>query len=218
MLAALLVLLVDRAAALAARAPPSAERVTFGAGCFWAPQEAFARTPGVLSARVGYSGGPPDRRPTYASVCAGDGHTEAVDVVYDPAVVSFDEIMRVFLEEERSVPAKPQYRGVVWTRDAAQARAARGALESAGAGARIAVEPAERLWPAERYHQDWWSKLRLRLPPLVALVAIGGSARFGDVAPPELVAACKAAAPALASLLLAERIADELWQRLRPLE
>ena len=61
MRATLLLLLIDRAAALAARAPPAtAERVTFGAGCFWAPQEAFARTPGVLSARVGYSGGPPD--------------------------------------------------------------------------------------------------------------------------------------------------------------
>ena len=71
-------------ASVAAMAPRAVDRMTFGAGCFWAPQAAFARVPGVVSATVGYAGGA-RARPTYASVCAGDGHTEVVDVVYDGA-------------------------------------------------------------------------------------------------------------------------------------
>ena len=215
LLIALTASLVGTAAGLAPDAAVR-ERVTFGAGCFWAPQAALARTPGVLSAKVGYTGGPRERRPTYSSVCMGDGHTEAVDVVFDPEVVGFDELVRVFLEEERSIAGKAQYRGVVWTRSDAQARAASAALSAAGASERIAVEPAERVWPAERYHQDWWAKLRVRLPALGALI-LGASAPVAAVAPPELVAACKAAAPVAASLLLVERVGDEVWQRVRPL-
>src|ERR1700747_3365091 len=78
--------------------PEGAERAIVGMGCFWGAEKAFWKVPGVYTTAVGYSGGCTPN-PTYEEVCSGQtGHTEAVLVVFDPAKVSYQEILRVFWE------------------------------------------------------------------------------------------------------------------------
>src|SRR5580704_11892997 len=78
--------------------PASMRTVTFGMGCFWGAEKKFWELPGVFSTQVGYAGGTTPN-PTYREVCSGGtGHTEVVRVVYDPAKVTFEELLRVFWE------------------------------------------------------------------------------------------------------------------------
>src|SRR5258706_9777704 len=77
---------------------PNAERAVFGMGCFWGAEKKFWQLPGVISTSVGYAGGYTPN-PTYEEVCSGGtGHTEVVQVVFDPARVSYDQLLRVFWE------------------------------------------------------------------------------------------------------------------------
>ena len=142
---------------------------TFGAGCFWGVEVAFRNTPGVTDATVGYMGGTTER-PTYEDVCSGTtGHAEVVQVTYDPAQVSYADLLAVFFEthdptqyNRQGPDVGAQYRSVVFTHDDAQRETARLQKEARrGDYARSVVtqiEPAGPFYPAEDYHQRYLEK------------------------------------------------------------
>jgi peptide-methionine (S)-S-oxide reductase len=146
-------------------------RATFGAGCFWGVEAAFARTPGVISTAVGYSGGTVDD-PGYRLVCTGTtGHAEVVQVEYDPTAISYEKLLEVFWDSHdptqlnRQGPDHgTQYRSVIFTHDEAQraaAEASKARLQTSGRYARpvvTAIEPARPFWRAEEYHQKYLEK------------------------------------------------------------
>ena len=144
---------------------------TFAAGCFWGVEAAFRQVPGVTATRVGYTGGT-TTNPTYKQVCTDrTGHAEAVEVTYDPARVSYDDLLRVFWENHdptqrnRQGPdVGTQYRSAIFYHDPEQEAAARASqerLERSGAHKRPIVTeivPAGPFYPAEDYHQQYLEK------------------------------------------------------------
>jgi peptide-methionine (S)-S-oxide reductase len=153
--------------------PEGLEELVVGMGCFWGAERKFWQTPGVYSTAVGYAGGSTPN-PTYREVCSGmTGHTEVVRVVYDPARVSCDELLRVFWESHDPTQGMrqgndvgTQYRSALYTTSAAQATAARESrdryqarLSAAGYGpitTEIADAPA--FYYAEDAHQQYLAK------------------------------------------------------------
>lgn len=147
------------------------EKATFAAGCFWGVEATFRSTPGVASTRVGYTGGTL-KNPTYQDVCADHtGHAEAVEVTYDPARVSYEDLLKIFWENHdpttlnRQGPdAGTQYRSAIFWHNPAQeaaARASKERLEKSGAHRRPVVTeiiPAAEFWQAEDYHQQYLEK------------------------------------------------------------
>lgn len=141
---------------------------TFGAGCFWGVEKAFAKIPGVVSTEVGYMGGD-TAHPTYHQVCAGrTGHAEVVKVTYDPTIVPYETLLITFWEWHDPTTANrqgpdvgTQYRSVIFTYDDAQAAAApraKALLTSAKVYPRPIVTeivPAGTFWRAEEYHQQY---------------------------------------------------------------
>jgi peptide-methionine (S)-S-oxide reductase len=147
------------------------EKATFAAGCFWGVEAAFRQVPGVLDAAVGYSGGAfPD--PTYEDVCTGrTGHAESVEVEFDPARVSYDQLLDVFWEnhdpttKNRQGPdVGTQYRSAIFFHNPAQEKAAlesKSRLEASGRYRRpivTEIAPAQQFWRAEDYHQRYLEK------------------------------------------------------------
>jgi len=144
---------------------------TFAAGCFWGVEAAFRRVPGVLSTRAGYIGGSVPN-PSYEQVCSHrTGHAEAVEVDYDPARVSYDELLKVFWEEHdptqlnRQGPdVGDQYRSAIFVHDAEQeaaAQASKARLAQSGRFRRpivTQITPAPTFYPAEDYHQQYLEK------------------------------------------------------------
>jgi peptide methionine sulfoxide reductase msrA/msrB len=147
------------------------ETATFGAGCFWGVEETFRKIKGVKKTTVGYTGGHMDS-PTYKDVCTHQtGHAEAVEVEYDPHVVSYDQLLQVFWENhdpttvDRQGPdVGSQYRSAIFYHSPEQkavAEASKEALAKSGKYRReIATEivPAETFWKAEDYHQQYLEK------------------------------------------------------------
>lgn len=147
------------------------ERTTFAAGCFWGVEAAFRAIPGFASTRVGYTGGAL-KNPTYKDVCTDrTGHAEAVEVTYDPACVSYDELPKIFWENHdpttlnRQGPdVGAQYRSAIFYHSPGQeasARASKERLKNSGDYARPIVTeiiPAEEFWEAEDYHQQYLEK------------------------------------------------------------
>ncbi len=147
------------------------EKATFGAGCFWGVEAAFRQVKGVLSTAVGYMGGSL-RDPSYQDVCTDrTGHAEVVQVEFDPAQVSYDDLLRVFWENHdpttlnRQGPdVGTQYRSVIFYHTPAQeaaAKASKDALARSGAYKRPIVTeivPAVEFWRAEEYHQQYLEK------------------------------------------------------------
>ncbi|HUP85662.1 MAG TPA: peptide-methionine (S)-S-oxide reductase MsrA [Acidimicrobiales bacterium] len=142
-------------------------------GCFWGAERKFWELPGTYTTAVGYAGGYTPN-PTYEEVCSGrTGHTEAVLVVFDPAVVSFDEILKTFWESHDPTQGMrqgndtgTQYRSAIFTTDAAQAEAVdrsrklfQERLEGAGYG-EITTEigAAPEFFYAEEYHQQYLAR------------------------------------------------------------
>jgi len=149
------------------------ETATFAAGCFWGVEAAFRRIEGVVQTAVGYIGGTTEN-PTYEEVCTGrTGHAEAVQVVFDPARVSYEQLLDAFWECHDPTTANrqgpdigTQYRSAVFFHGAAQeaaAAASKAAQEAAGRfGHPIVTEiaPAGPFTMAEDYHQQYVEKRR----------------------------------------------------------
>ena len=153
--------------------PDGLETAVFGLGCFWGAERAFWQTDGVFTTAVGYAGGFTPN-PTYHEVCSGHtGHTEAVLVVFDPAVVSYDELLKVFWEHHDPTQGMrqgndvgTQYRSAIYTySDEQQAAAERSrdryqeVLRAAHYGdITTEIRPAPTFYYAEDYHQQYLAK------------------------------------------------------------
>jgi len=147
------------------------QRATFGAGCFWGVEAAFRAVPGVRDAQVGYIGGTL-ANPTYKDVCSGrTGHAEAVEVTFDSAQVSFEQLLEVFFQKhnpttrDRQGPdVGSQYRSAIFFHTPEQQVAAQetvAALNQSGRFKRpivTQIEPAQAFYRAEEYHQRYVEK------------------------------------------------------------
>jgi peptide-methionine (S)-S-oxide reductase len=147
------------------------EKATFGAGCFWGVEEAFRLTPGVTSTAVGYAGGTLDN-PTYEQVCSGrTGHAEVVQVEFDPAQVSYEQLLQVFWENHNPTQLNrqgpdigTQYRSAIFYHSPEQkevAERSKQQLEASGQFNRpivTQIEAASTFYRAEEYHQQYLQK------------------------------------------------------------
>jgi peptide-methionine (S)-S-oxide reductase len=153
--------------------PAGLEQAVFGMGCFWGAERKFWETPGVYSTAAGYAGGYTPNA-TYREVCSGmTGHAEVVLVVFDPRVVSYEQLLRIFWENHDPTQGMrqgndigTQYRSVIYTMSPEQQQAAEASraayqdrLTAAGYG-RITTEilPAPPFYYAEDYHQQYLAK------------------------------------------------------------
>jgi peptide-methionine (S)-S-oxide reductase len=149
------------------------QQAVFGLGCFWGAEQMFWKTPGVVSTAVGYAGGQTPN-PSYEEVCSGrTGHTEVVRVVFDPAKVRYEDLLRVFWEGHdptqgmrQGNDAGTQYRSAVYAYGDEQRRAAEASrdayqrvLTAAGYGAiTTEIAAAPEFYFAEEYHQQYLAK------------------------------------------------------------
>jgi peptide-methionine (S)-S-oxide reductase len=147
------------------------EKAMFGAGCFWGVETTFRNIDGVTSAAVGYAGGTTNN-PTYEEVCsAATGHAEVVEVEFDPARVSYEQLLDVFWKNHdpttlnRQGPdVGTQYRSVIFTYSPEQKAAAEASKAEMNASGRFRrpivthVEPAPKFHRAEEYHQRYLEK------------------------------------------------------------
>ena len=137
--------------------------VIFGAGCFWGVEAGFRAVSGVISTRVGYAGGSTPN-PTYEMVCSGNtGHTEVVEVKYDPDIISFGDILHTFWGMHNPTVEKPrQYRSVIFYTSPEQHTDALAQIIKISANYRdpilTLVLPAPEFYLAEEYHQKYYEK------------------------------------------------------------
>jgi peptide-methionine (S)-S-oxide reductase len=144
---------------------------TLGSGCFWCTEAVFQRVKGVHRVVSGYSGGH-DPKPTYKAVCSGEtGHAECIQVTYDPAVISYAEVLRIFWKmhdpttrNRQGNDVGTQYRSVVFYHDEEQQRTAQ-TLRDELDKARIWPNPIvteivafRQFFPAEDYHQNYYNQ------------------------------------------------------------
>ena len=143
---------------------------TFGGGCFWCTEAIFQRLDGVEKVLPGYSGGHVDN-PTYEQVCAGTtGHAESIQITYNPAKVSFGELLEVFwrthdptTKNRQGSDVGPQYRSAIFYHDEEQkkqAEAYKSLLEAEHIWNRpivTEITPFTKFWPAEDYHRNYYN-------------------------------------------------------------
>jgi peptide-methionine (S)-S-oxide reductase len=148
---------------------------TFAAGCFWHVEASFRGVNGVVSTSVGYTGGT-FPNPTYEDVCTGlTGHAEAVELVYDPSIVSYDELLEVFwnihdptTRNRQGPDVGTQYRSVIFYHTPEQEQKARASKERLRKSGKYKseivteIQPATTFWRAEEYHQRYFEKHGLR--------------------------------------------------------
>lgn len=146
------------------------DTATFGTGCFWCTEAIFQEMEGVLKVTSGYSGGHV-AKPSYKDVTTGTtGHAEVVQIVYDPAKVSFDELLEVFWQthdpttlNRQGNDVGPQYRSVIFYHDAnqkAKAEKYKAELDKSGAWENpivTEISPYKEFYVAENYHQDYYN-------------------------------------------------------------
>lgn len=146
------------------------DTATFGTGCFWCTEAIFQQLVGVFSATSGYSGGHVDN-PTYKEVCEGTtGHAEVIQVVYDPAKITFDELLEVFWQthdpttlNRQGNDVGPQYRSVIFYHNNEQKQKAeeyKAELDKSKAFNNpivTEISPFAKFYKAENYHQDYYN-------------------------------------------------------------
>jgi peptide-methionine (S)-S-oxide reductase len=154
-----------------AMAQQKMEKATFAGGCFWCTEEAFEKTPGVISAVSGYMGGKV-KKPTYEQVSTGTtGHTEVVEVTFDPAKVSYEKLLDVFwvnhdptVKDRQFCDSGSQYRPEIFYHSEEQKRlaeASKAKWDRQKPFRQALVTPitkASEFYPAEDYHQDYYKK------------------------------------------------------------
>ncbi len=145
------------------------EKATFGAGCFWGVEETFRRLAGVKETQVGYTGGSL-KNPSYEAVCTDrTGHAEAVEVSFDPAVISYHDLLNVFWDnhdpttKNRQGPdVGTQYRSAIFFHSPEQEAEARRSRDEAQKRFKrpivTEIVPAGEFWRAEEYHQQYLEK------------------------------------------------------------
>jgi len=147
------------------------EKATFAAGCFWGVEATFRQLQGVISTRVGYTGGQLPN-PTYKDVCTDrTGHAEAVEVEYDPAKISYEQLLNVFWENHDPTQLNrqgpdwgTQYRSAIFFHTPEQESAANASREVLGKSGRFRkpivtrIVPATTFYEAEDYHQQYLEK------------------------------------------------------------
>lgn len=161
--------------AMAQTPSSSLATATFAAGCFWCSEEAFEKVPGVVSVTSGYTDGK-TKNPSYEEVSSGrTGHTEAVEVKFDPAKVSYEKLLDVFwvnhdpsYTDRQFCDHGSQYRPGIFWHDEEQKRlaeASKAKYEKLKIFKQAIVTPivkASQFWPAEDYHQGYYKKNPLR--------------------------------------------------------
>ncbi len=144
------------------------QKAVFAGGCFWGVEYRFQKVKGVLSTRVGYTGGK-TANPTYKEVCTGrTGHAEAMEVTFDPSVVTYETLAKLFFEihdptqSDRQGPdVGTQYRSAVFYSDDQQKQVAESLIaQLKGKGYKVVTEVSKAgvFWPAEDYHQEYYEK------------------------------------------------------------
>jgi peptide-methionine (S)-S-oxide reductase len=147
------------------------EKATFGAGCFWGVESEFRRIDGVIDAEVGYLGGQMEN-PTYQDVCSGrTGHAEVVQLTFDPARVSYEQLLDKFWSihdpttlNRQGPDIGTQYRSAIFYHTPGQAAAAKAARDRLAASGRVKrpitteITPASTFYRAEEYHQQYLAK------------------------------------------------------------
>jgi peptide-methionine (S)-S-oxide reductase len=159
----------DAAPRVAGRELEGAQRATFAAGCFWGVEASFREIEGVVRTSVGYTGGS-TTDPTYEQVCSSTtGHAEAVEVWFDPTIVSYNELLRTFwsihnptTHDRQGLDIGSQYRSAVFFHDAEQERLAIASRdEQQGAWTKpivTEITTASMFYDAEDYHQRYFEK------------------------------------------------------------
>lgn len=147
------------------------QKAIFGAGCFWGVEAAFRQIPGVKATTVGYSGGTLDQ-PTYKDVCSGNtGHAEVVEVDFDPAEVTYDQLLKVFWDAHDPTTTNrqgpdigSQYRSAIFFTSKEQEEIAINSREAANKSGKFKrpivteITASGAYWPAEEYHQRYLEK------------------------------------------------------------
>ena len=149
------------------------ETATFAGGCFWCTEAVFLKLRGVESVVSGYTGGAKPN-PTYEEVCSGrTGHAEAIQVNFDPSVISYEQLLKVFFElhdpttlNRQGVDQGTQYRSAIFYHDEAQKETAERVKDEAGRSGMYPdpivteITSAAEFYPAEDYHQDFYERNR----------------------------------------------------------
>ncbi len=151
-----------------AAAAEKTQKAVFAGGCFWGVEYHFSKLKGVLSVTSGYTGGTTEN-PTYKEVCTGKtGHAEAVEIEFDPSLVSYETLAKLFFEihdpaqlNRQGPDIGTQYRSALFYTNEEQRTIAEklvGILKAKGYRVVTGIEKAGKFWPAEDYHQDYYQK------------------------------------------------------------
>lgn len=145
------------------------EKATFGAGCFWGIEKAFAKTKGVVKTKVGYSGGKV-KNPTYEKVCSGKtGHVESVEIIFNKDKISYDELLDIFwkihnptTKNRQGLDIGTQYNSVIFYHNEKQKALAESSKKEIQkkSGKKIVtqIKRIQNFWHAEEYHQKYIEK------------------------------------------------------------
>lgn len=151
------------------------EKATFAAGCFWGVEDNFSRVKGVVSTKVGYTGGSMEN-PGYYDVATGKtGHAESIEILFDPEIVSYEELLEVFWKihdpttlNKQGPDIGTQYRSAIFYHDEKQKETALNSKKKQEESKqyinsiKTEIVPADVFYPAEEYHQKYFDKLRSR--------------------------------------------------------